>query len=247
MLLDGKVAIVTGAGSPQGIGYGVARRFAREGARVALLDRSPRSAQELERELGPHAIAVMADVRDEAACAAAIAEVVARWGRLDVLVNNAGVVQARRTRDISRDDYDIVMDVNLRGTLHMSQQALAHMGPGGSIVCIASIAAQRGGGLMGGPHYAASKGGVLALVKSMAREFGPAGIRVNAVNPGVILTGMTAGAYEGERGASVISTIPLARLGTPDDVAGACLFLASDLSGYITGASVDVNGGLHMH
>jgi NAD(P)-dependent dehydrogenase (short-subunit alcohol dehydrogenase family) len=198
-------------------------------------------------DLGEAALPIVADVRFEAECKSALAQVKARWGGVDILVNNAGVIQARRTLAISREDYDFVMDVNLRGVLQMSQQALAVMSAGSSIVCIASIAAQRGGGLMGGPHYAASKGGVLALVKSMAREFGPAGIRVNAVNPGVIRTGMTAGAYDGEVREKVISTIPLGRFGEPDDVASACLFLASDLSAYITGAAIDVNGGLHIH
>jgi NAD(P)-dependent dehydrogenase (short-subunit alcohol dehydrogenase family) len=118
---------------------------------------------------------------------------------------------------------------------------------GGSIVCIASVAAQRGGGLMGGPHYAASKGGVLGLVKAMARELGPRGIRVNAVNPGVIMTGMNRGAFSAEQQQTMLANIPLGRFGSPADVAGACLFLASSLSGYLTGSETDVNGGMHIH
>jgi NAD(P)-dependent dehydrogenase (short-subunit alcohol dehydrogenase family) len=115
------------------------------------------------------------------------------------------------------------------------------------VIFIASIAAQRGGGLMGGPHYAASKGGILALAKTLAREMGPTGVRVNCVNPGVIDTAMTEGGYPPERRAAVTATIPLGRFGVPDDIAKACLFLASDLSSYITGASIDVNGGQHIH
>jgi NAD(P)-dependent dehydrogenase (short-subunit alcohol dehydrogenase family) len=247
MLLPDKIAVVTGAGSRQGIGFAAARLFAKQGARVALVDTDADALAAAAADLGEAALPIVADVRFEAECKSALAQVKARWGGVDILVNNAGVIQARRTLAISREDYDFVMDVNLRGVLQMSQQALAVMSAGSSIVCIASIAAQRGGGLMGGPHYAASKGGVLALVKSMAREFGPAGIRVNAVNPGVIRTGMTAGAYDGEVREKVISTIPLGRFGEPDDVASACLFLASDLSAYITGAAIDVNGGLHIH
>jgi NAD(P)-dependent dehydrogenase (short-subunit alcohol dehydrogenase family) len=247
MLLPDKIAVVTGAGSRQGIGFAAARLFAKQGARVALVDTDANALAAAAADLGEAALPIVADVRFEAECKSALAQVKARWGGVDILVNNAGVIQARRTLAISREDYDFVMDVNLRGVLQMSQQALAVMSAGSSIVCIASIAAQRGGGLMGGPHYAASKGGVLALVKSMAREFGPAGIRVNAVNPGVIRTGMTAGAYDGEVREKVISTIPLGRFGEPDDVASACLFLASDLSAYITGAAIDVNGGLHIH
>jgi len=247
MLLPDKIAVVTGAGSRQGIGFAAARLFAKQGARVALVDTDADALAAAAADLGEAALPIVADVRFEAECKSALAQVKARWGGVDILVNNAGVIQARRTLAISREDYDFVMDVNLRGVLQMSQQALAVMSAGSSIVCIASIAAQRGGGLMGGAHYAASKGGVLALVKSMAREFGPAGIRVNAVNPGVIRTGMTAGAYDGEVREKVISTIPLGRFGEPDDVASACLFLASDLSAYITGAAIDVNGGLHIH
>ena len=137
--------------------------------------------------------------------------------------------------------------VDLRGALHVTQELLPLMARGSSIVFIGSIAAQRGGGLLGGPHYAASKGGILALAKSLARELGPAGIRVNAVNPGVIHTAMTENAYDADLRASVTASIPLGRFGTPDDVAGACLFLASGLSGYITGAEIDVNGGQHIH
>ncbi len=222
MLLPDKIAVVTGAGSRQGIGFAAARLFAKQGARVALVDTDANALAAAAADLGEAALPIVADVRFEAECKSALAQVKARWGGVDILVNNAGVIQARRTLAISREDYDFVMDVNLRGVLQMSQQALAVMSAGSSIVCMASIAAQRGGGLMGGPHYAASKGGVLALVKSMAREFGPAGIRVNAVNPGVIRTGMTAGAYDGEVREKVISTIPLGRFGEPDDVASAC-------------------------
>ncbi|QRG09320.1 SDR family oxidoreductase [Xanthobacter dioxanivorans] len=247
MFLTGKIAIVTGAGSLDGIGHAAAQLFARHGAQVALVDRDADAVTAAAAAIGEAALPLVADVRSEAACAAAVAAVRERWGRVDVLLNNAGVVQARRTLEISRADYDFVLDVNLRGTLQMSQQVLPLMSRGSAVVCIASVAAQRGGGLMGGPHYAASKGAILALVKSMAREFGPAGVRVNAVNPGVIMTGMTAGGYDDALREKVVATIPLGRFGTPGDVASACLFLASDLSAYITGAAIDVNGGLHIH
>ena len=171
------------------------------------------------------------------------------WGRIDVLVNNAGITQARRTADIAAADYDRVMDTNLRGTLHMSQAVIPTMiaQKAGSIVCMASIAAQRGGGFVGGAHYAASKGGVLGLVKAMARELGPMGIRVNAINPGVIITDMNSTAFDEERTRRIVESIPLGRLGRPDDVAGVCVFLGSDLSVYVTGSEVDVNGGIHIH
>jgi NAD(P)-dependent dehydrogenase (short-subunit alcohol dehydrogenase family) len=135
----------------------------------------------------------------------------------------------------------------LTGVLNCTQTFLPLMEAGASIICIASIAAQRGGGLLGGPHYAASKGGVLALTKSMARELGPRGIRANAVNPGVIITRMNRDAFDEATQKTMLRTIPLGRFGRPEDVARVCVFLASDLSAYLSGAAIDVNGGMHMH
>jgi NAD(P)-dependent dehydrogenase (short-subunit alcohol dehydrogenase family) len=139
-----------------------------------------------------------------------------------------------------------MMGVNVRGTLHMSQAVIPQMTAGDSIICIASVSGQRGAGLMGGPHYAASKGAVLALMKSMARELGPTGIRVNAVNPGVISTAMNANAFDEATRTSITNAIPMRRFGKPADVAGACLFLSSDLSSYMTGGCIDINGGMHI-
>ncbi len=248
-ILEGHVAVVTGAGSGDGIGFATARLFVEAGGKVLLADLDGATTRELAGELGPGAIGCELDVTDVSACAAAVRAAVERFGRLDVLVNSAGIVQTRRLLEISPQDLQAVLDVNLRGTLQMSQAVVPAMtdAGGGSIICIASIAAQRGGGLMGGPHYAASKGGVLGLVKAMARELGPRGIRVNAVNPGVIMTGMNRGAFSDEQQGTMLANIPLGRFGTPADVAGACLFLASGLSGYLTGSEIDVNGGMHIH
>jgi NAD(P)-dependent dehydrogenase (short-subunit alcohol dehydrogenase family) len=248
-ILEGRVAIVTGAGSQDGIGFATARLFVEAGASVVLADLDRATTQELAGELGPTAIGCDVDVTDIPACEAAAHAALERFGRLDILVNSAGIVQTRRLLEISPQDLQSVLDVNLRGTLQMSQAVVPAMveAGGGSIVCIASVAAQRGGGLMGGPHYAASKGGVLGLVKAMARELGPRGIRVNAVNPGVIMTGMNRGAFSAEQQQTMLANIPLGRFGSPADVAGACLFLASSLSGYLTGSETDVNGGMHIH
>ncbi len=247
MLLTGKIAIITGAAARKGIGFATAQLFYQHGAQVALLDLDETGAQGAAQSLGANALGLGCDVSIAAQCRAAVAAVVKAWGRVDILVNNAGITQARRTIAITEEDYDRVMGVNLRGVLRMSQAAIPHMSRGAAIVSIASIAAQRGGGFMGGPHYAASKGGVQSLSKAMARDLGPDGIRSNAVNPGVIATPMTENGYDAERRRSVTETIPLGRFGQPEDVAGACLFLASDLAGYVTGAEVDVNGGIHMH
>ena len=163
------------------------------------------------------------------------------------MLNNAGVLGAQRIMQITRENYDAVLEVNLRGTLHMSQACIPILRPDAAIICIASIAAQRGGGLLGGAHYAASKGGILGLMRAMARELGPAGIRVNAVNPGVILTPINKDVFDDAIRDQLTGQVPLGRLGQPEDVAGSCLFLASPLSSYITGASIDVNGGIHIH
>ncbi len=247
MLLSDKVAVVTGGGNIKSIGFATARMFAAHGAKVAILDVDRAALDQATSLIGGDVLPLQADVRSLEDCREAARQIKARWQRVDILLNNAGVVQTRRLAQVTPEDYDFVLDVNLRGALQVSQEVLPLMGRGGSIVFIASIAAQRGGGLLGGPHYAASKGGILALAKSMAREFGPAGIRVNAVNPGVVDTAMTENGYSPELRASVTATIPLGRFGVPDDIASACLFLASDLSSYVTGASIDVNGGQHIH
>ncbi|SHF76481.1 NAD(P)-dependent dehydrogenase, short-chain alcohol dehydrogenase family [Kaistia soli DSM 19436] len=255
--LDGDVAIITGAAHPQGIGFAIARTLLAEGAAVSIVDLDPEACvaagKRLEAELAERGVeavaplAVAADVRDRGALEEVVARTAERFGRLDILVSNAGIAQPRRIMDISPDDWSATLDVNLRGMLNLAQAALPRLSDGGRIVAIASIAAQRGGGLLGGPHYAASKGGVLSLAKSMARELGPRGIRVNCVNPGVIITPMNATAFDAETRQRMIDAIPLGRFGTPQDVADVCLFLASPQSGYLTGTAIDINGGMHMH
>jgi NAD(P)-dependent dehydrogenase (short-subunit alcohol dehydrogenase family) len=141
------------------------------------------------------------------------------------------------------------MDVNLRGVLYLSQAVIPHMRQRtkGSIACMSSVSAQRGGGIFGGPHYSAAKAGVLGLAKAMAREFGPDNIRVNCVTPGLIETDITGGKLTNEMRTEILKGIPLNRLGQAQEVAKAYLFLASDLSSYITGAVIDVNGGMLIH
>jgi NAD(P)-dependent dehydrogenase (short-subunit alcohol dehydrogenase family) len=188
-------------------------------------------------------------VTDKNSCIAAIEQVVGEFGQIDVLVNNAGITQPLKLMDIAPENYDAVLDVSLRGTLYMSQAVIPQMRRqrSGSIVCMSSVSAQRGGGIFGGPHYSAAKGGVLGLGKAMARELGPDGIRVNSVAPGLIQTDITGGKLTDDLKVEILKGIPLNRLGDADDVARACLFLASDLSSYITGATIDVNGGMLIH
>jgi len=247
-LLAGRVCIVTGASRERGIGLATARLFAAHGARVALLDLDEDEAASAAASIGADHLGIGCDVTDAAACDAAVQRVVQFAGRLDVLVNNAGLTQRRKLLEVSGDDYDLVTDVILRGTLQMSQSAVPHLlsTGGGAIICVSSMSAQQGGGVFGGAHYCAAKAGVLGLVRAMALELGPQGIRVNAVAPGLILTDFSRGANPDANKHAAAQVFPLRRVGQPADVAGACLFLASDLSAFITGATLDVNGGAHM-
>ncbi|MEH9176852.1 SDR family oxidoreductase [Klebsiella pneumoniae] len=180
---------------------------------------------------------------------AAIEQILAKYGRVDVLVNNAGITQPLKLMDIKRANYDAVLDVSLRGTLLMSQAVIPTMRAqkSGSIVCISSVSAQRGGGIFGGPHYSAAKAGVLGLARAMARELGPDNVRVNCITPGLIQTDITAGKLTDDMTANILAGIPMNRLGDAIDIARAALFLGSDLSSYSTGITLDVNGGMLIH
>jgi len=249
MLLEGKIAIVTGAASARGIGRATAQAFAAQGAKVAILDLDLNAARDAAALLGEGHLGLAANVADEAQVRDAVAEVLAHFGRIDVLVNNAGITQPVKTLEITGKDYDRILDVNLRGTLLMSQAVIPTMRAqrSGSIICMSSVSAQRGGGIFGGPHYSAAKAAVLGLGKAMARELGPDNVRVNAITPGLIHTDITGGLMQDERRHAIIEGIPLGRLGEARDVANAALFLASDLSSYLTGITLDVNGGMLIH
>ena len=223
--------------------------MADQGARVAILDLEQANPAAAAAELGLPHIGLIADVTDKASCDKAVRAVLQALGRIDILVNNAGITQPRTTLGITAADYDSVLDVSLRGTLYMSQAVIPSMQgqQSGSIICISSVSAQRGGGILGGPHYSAAKAGVLGLARAMAREYGADGIRVNSVTPGLIDTDISKGKIAADRLASILAQIPLGRIGQPDDVAGCVLFLATDLAKYCTGATLDVNGGMLIH
>ncbi len=249
MLLQNKVAVITGGAGQNGLGFATARLMAAQGAKVAILDLARAEPDVAARKLGAGHLGLVADVTDKASCDAAVSAVLSAFGRVDVLVNNAGVTQPRKVLDISGRDYDTVLDVSLRGALYMSQAVLPAMRTqkAGSIICISSVSAQRGGGILGGPHYSAAKAGVLGLARAMARECGPDGIRVNCIAPGLIRTDIFKGLIPEEKINAIVDQVPLGRLGDPTDIAGAAVFLASDLSRYCTGITLDVNGGMHIH
>ncbi|MER9243425.1 SDR family oxidoreductase [Mesorhizobium sp. M0633] len=249
MLLKGKAVVISGAASPRGIGRSTATLMAEQGARIAILDLDEQQARDAAESLGPEHIGLACNVADHDACTKAAGEVTVAFGKVDVLCNIAGITQPVKTLDIGPADWDRILDVNLRGVLYLSQAFIPNMreNGGGSIICMSSVSAQRGGGIFGGPHYSAAKAGVLGLAKAMAREFGPEGIRVNCVTPGLIQTDITGDKLTDAMRADIIKGIPLSRLGDARDVAGAYLFLASDLASYITGAVIDVNGGMLIH
>jgi NAD(P)-dependent dehydrogenase (short-subunit alcohol dehydrogenase family) len=256
LLLQNKVCLITGAASLRSIGYATAELFAAHGAKIVLLDLMMNEqlandlTKSIETAIGQKAeiLSLQCDIRSASDCENAIEKAVAHFGTIDCLVNCAGIVKSEGMLSINEVDYDLVMDVNLKGTFNICKSALKVFTEkqSGVIVNLASLAGQRGGGLVGGSHYAASKGGVMSLTKSIAREFAPMNIRANVICPAMIETPMLDGLSEDQLN-NVIAGIPLKRVGKTSELAGACLFLASDLSGFITGATIDVNGGIHIH
>jgi NAD(P)-dependent dehydrogenase (short-subunit alcohol dehydrogenase family) len=249
MILKGRTAIISGAASKRGIGLATARLFAEQGARVAIVDIDGAAAAAAAASIGPDHLGLGCDVTVLDSCKQAVASTLERFGHIDILINNAGITQPVKVMEIDARDWDRILDVNLRGVLYLSQATIPHMRSrrSGSIACMSSVSAQRGGGIFGGPHYSAAKAGVLGLAKAMARELGPDGIRVNCVTPGLIATDITGGKLTPEMKTDILKGIPLGRLGEARDVAGVYLFLASDFSSYITGAVMDVNGGMLIH
>jgi NAD(P)-dependent dehydrogenase (short-subunit alcohol dehydrogenase family) len=256
MLLKDKVCVIAGAASLRSIGYATAELFVEHGAKVVVVDvtmddavlSTLKSSIEERLKAPANVHGICCDISKASDCEALVQKVLALHGTIDCLVNSAGIVRSRPFLELSENELDLMFAINLKGAFFLCQSVLKVFVEkrSGTIVNVASLAAQRGGGLVGGSHYAASKGGMLSLTKSIAREFGHLGIRANAICPTMIETTMLDGLSE-ERLRGIIDAIPLKRTGTTREAAGACLFLASELSGFVTGATLDVNGGSHIH
>ncbi len=246
MELLGKVALVTGGA--QGIGKAIALILARNGADVAVWDINLEKAQETANEieaLGKRSIAMKVNVADFKEVERTVDAVVEQWGRIDILVNNAGITRDRLILRMTEEDWDVVLNVNLKGTFNCTKAVIRHMSKhrSGKIVSIASVTGEMGN--PGQANYGASKAGVIGFTKTIAREFAARGINVNAIAPGFIQTAMTDAIPEKAK-EELKRMIPMERLGQPEDVAEAVLFLVSERSSYITGQVLNVNGGIYM-
>jgi 3-oxoacyl-[acyl-carrier protein] reductase len=241
-------ALITGAA--QGLGAVIARALHGAGYDVAVTDVDAKGAAAVAAELdasGESAFGGSLDVRDEAAFDSTLAQMIAKWGRADVLINNAVVTAVKPVLDITPDEFDAVMAVNVRGTFIGCQVFGRHFRDTGSgrIVNIASLAGQNGGAATGA-HYAASKGAIITLTKVFARDLAPFGVTVNAVAPGPLDVPSVHALLPPDKLQAVIKTIPAGHLGAPDFVADMVLKLASEEAAFVTGATWDVNGGLFM-
>jgi 3-oxoacyl-[acyl-carrier protein] reductase len=249
-LLEGKVAIVTGAA--RGIGEGVALKLAEQGASIAFTyvsESSAEKAQALEQKLvaiGVKAKAYRSNAGEFAECETLVNNVIKEFGQVDICVNNAGISKDNLLLRMTPEQWDDVMTINLKSVFNMTKQVIRPMmkAKAGSIINMSSVI-----GLMGNAgqsSYAASKAGIIGFTKSVAKELGRRNIRCNAIAPGFVETDMTGYLKEGEQADKYKAGIPLGRFGTTDDIANVTLFLASDLSAYVTGQVLSVDGGLYM-
>ena len=249
-LLEGKTAIITGAA--RGIGEGIALKFAEQGANIAFTyvsDSSAAKAKDLEEKLiamGVKAKAYQSNAGDFAACEVFVNDVLKEFGQIDICVNNAGISKDNLLLRMTPDQWDEVMQVNLKSVFNMTKQVIRPMmkAKSGSIINMSSVIGEMGNA--GQSSYAASKAGVIGFTKSVAKELGSRNIRCNAIAPGFVETDMTSYLKDGEGADKYKAGIPLGRFGTAEDIANISLFLASDMSSYVTGQVISACGGLNI-
>lgn len=250
MIKQERIALITGAGSKNGIGKAIALYMAKEGYDIIVADMDAEGAERVAgeiRKLGRRAISVEANVADEKSVERMVKASNEGMGKIDVLVNCAGITQPVTVLDTSLEDWNKILNVNLTGTFLCSKAVLPVMQKNkyGRIINISSVSGKRGGGVYGGAHYSAAKAGVLGFSKALARECVLDGITVNSICPGLIATDIRKGLSD-EKEQAIWKSIPIERPGTADEVACAVTFLASEDASYITGEDIDVNGGSHM-
>ena len=247
---DGQVVIVTGSGSPKGIGRTIARTFARQKAAVVIADMNEAGVKDTVAEIkeeGGEAFGVVVNITDEASVQNMVDQVMEQYGRIDVLVNNAGISQKVTVADMTLADMKRIFEVNMFGLFLCTKACMKVMRAQkyGRIVNLSSVSGKRGGGIFGGAHYSASKAAVLAFSKNLSREISAEGITINSVCPGLINTEIWKSLPK-EDADKVIEGIPMGRPGETQEVANAIVFLASKEASYITGEEIDINGGSHM-
>ena len=251
-MLDFKnqVVVVTGSGSPKGIGRVIARTFARQGASLIIADMNKAGLDEtveIIKKEGGKAEGIVLDVTDKSSVDAMVSHIMKKYGRLDVLINNAGISQKVTVEDMTLSDMERIFRVNMFGLFLCTQACMKPMKEAGygRIVNLSSVSAKRGGGIFGGAHYSAAKAGVLAFSKNLSREISQYGVTINSVCPGLINTEIWKSLPQ-EAADKIISDIPMGRPGETQEVADTIVFLASHEASYITGEEIDINGGSHM-
>jgi 3-oxoacyl-[acyl-carrier protein] reductase len=246
--LENRIALITGAAS--GIGKAIAMKFACEGANIAIVDIAKKPAEEFAQEIrktGCKAIAIPCDVTDERQVEQAVSQTVKELGGLDILVNNAGVSPLKALEEISLDEWNKVLGINLTGPFLFTKYAFPYLkksGPKGRIINMGSLAGQIGG-IAVGLHYTATKGGIMAMTKQLAKLLAPFKATVNSIAPGTTDTPLVQD-WPQETKDALVKQIPLGRLAMPEDVANAALFFASDEACFVTGATINVNGGMFI-
>lgn len=245
-----QVVIVTGSGSPKGIGKTIAKKFAAQGAQVIIIDMNAEGVKNVVAEItaeGGKAYGIVGNITDPESVNSLVKEVMDKFGRIDVLINNAGISQKVTVADMTLDDIKRIFNVNVFGLFLITQACAKVMVEQkyGRIVSLSSVSAKRGGGVFGGAHYSASKAAVLGFSKNLSREICQYGVTINCVCPGLINTEIWK-SLPAEDAKKVIDGIPMGRPGETAEVADTILFLASKEASYITGEEIDINGGSHM-